>query len=157
MAIFLEAELGYKLLSEPSVRKDYLETVVQTKRKTMITELQGKDLYVIFDETAIKNEQVFAALVGDVMSPRNPYLITILEGDRVDSGFVSTAIFKELYKAFGDEVHLELIVRDGAGYYLKAGQILRDLYDSHGIFSTLGVSPTIATWRLRKFVQTTWR
>ena len=100
---FLDAELGYKLPSETSVRKDYLETVVQTKRKTMITELQGKDLYVIFDETAIKNLQIFAVLIGDIMSHRNPYLLTILEGDRVDdSGFVSSSIFKELYKVFGD-------------------------------------------------------
>ena len=41
---FLEAELGYQLPSETSVRKDYLETVVQTKRKTLVTDLQGKDL-----------------------------------------------------------------------------------------------------------------
>ena len=41
---FLEAELGYKLPSETSVRKDYLVTVVQTKFKTLITELLGKNL-----------------------------------------------------------------------------------------------------------------
>ena len=98
---FLEAELGYKLPSETSVRKEYLETVVQTERKTMITELQGKDLYVIFDETAIENKQIFAVLVRDVMSPRNPYLLTILEGDRVDSGFVLSAIFKDFTKLLG--------------------------------------------------------
>ena len=77
--------------------------------------------------------KIFAVLVGDVMSPRNPYLLIILEGGRVDSGFVSSAIFKELYKIFADEVHLKLIVSDGAAYCLKAGRNLRDLYDSHYI------------------------
>ena len=48
---FLETELGYKLPSESSLRKSFLDKVVSEKKAEMQAQLTDTDIYLIFDET----------------------------------------------------------------------------------------------------------
>ena len=97
---FLEKELKYSLLSESCVRKTYLEKVVSQKKASMQEDLEGKDLFVMFDEATFNNRPTFAALVGDCKSPKTPYLLGLSEPPKMNADYVIQAISKWLYQTF---------------------------------------------------------
>ena len=88
---FIEGEVGYKLPSESSLRKTYLEKEFAKEKENMFQTLGSEDdLFFIFDETKYRHFQSVAAiLVGAVNSPAKPYLLALKVMDKVNGDTVS--------------------------------------------------------------------
>ena len=126
---FIEGEVGYKLPSESSLRKTYLEKEFAKEKENMFQTLGSEDLYFLFDETKNRHFQSVAAiLVGAVNSPAKPSLLALKIIDKVNGDTASQFLTEYFYQNGFKTDQFRVFVTDGAAYCLKAGRTLKCIF-----------------------------
>ena len=126
----LEPEVGYKVLSKNSLRKQNMGRIVAKKKQDFDQKIQNKKFYNIFDETKTTNqENVVALILGAIAEPDDPFLLDLRIMGPVNGEPVTKYISEKLHQMFPNaKQFFKLFVSHGAPYCPESGQLLKLLF-----------------------------
>ena len=133
----LEQYTGKSVPDESTLRKNYVTDLYKQAIAKVKAALQGRDIYVILDETTDATGKCIVGVLAGVLdgvSLKTPYLVEFVEVEKVNSAEVVKVLHKSLNRLFQgqfEEEHLRAIISDGASYMLKAGRLLKETVFPH--------------------------
>lgn len=122
-------KLGAPVPSETSART-YLDKISDLKLQEIICKLSDKKIFIIIDETEIKNNKLINVLAGDLKEPNISYFIETREEIKVTAQTITHIIDDIIKKLKINRENFLLLLSDAARYMSSAGKTLKVLYPS---------------------------
>lgn len=131
---FLEKISGKKLFDRKTYTHNILVELHKEMKNKIVECLQGKDFYVMVDESPdLKGRKIVNIMVGILseVSTEKPFLFETAEMEDVNSETISNLIILSVGKIVNkieDFKRFKLFISDGAPYCVKTGAIIKIIY-----------------------------